>query len=78
MITLDTEIMRCESWGAMYGFTGNRCRGLLSLCISDAAKQMLLSNAGFIPLLIDGAFPRQSSVQLTAIATFQQHRSYEV
>jgi DNA-directed RNA polymerase specialized sigma24 family protein len=38
----------------MFGFTGNRCCGLLSLCINDVAKQMLLSNTGFIPLLIDG------------------------
>jgi len=31
-----------------------QCRGLLNLCISDVAKQMLLNNTGFISLLIDG------------------------
>ena len=53
-IALDTELMRCAQWGTMFPLTGDRCRGLLSLCISDAAKHMLLSNAGFIPHLIDG------------------------
>ena len=34
------------------------CRGLLNLCISDTAKQMLLHNSGFIPLLLDGLLLR--------------------
>ena len=54
LIALDTEIMRCEVWGSGFTMASNRCRGLLSLCISDNAKQMLLSNAGFIPHMIDG------------------------
>jgi hypothetical protein len=53
-IALDTELMRCETWSAFFVMAGNRCRGLLSLCVSDVAKQMLLNNAGFIPHLIDG------------------------
>ena len=46
--------MRCDAWGSILALATNRCRGLLSLCISDTAKQMLLSTAGFISLLIDG------------------------
>ena len=53
-IALDTELMRCEVWGSVYPLISNRCRGMLSLCISDAAKHMLLNNADFIPHLIDG------------------------
>ena len=54
-ILLDIEFMRCDAWGSMFVLAANRCRGLLSLCISDAAKQMLLNdNAGFIPHMIDG------------------------
>lgn len=58
LIVLDTELMRCEAWGALFLISSNRCRGLLSLCISDVAKQMLLSNRGLIPLLIDGTCVR--------------------
>jgi hypothetical protein len=54
IIALDTELMRCDAWGSILALATNRCRGLLSLCISDTAKQMLLSTAGFIPLLING------------------------
>ena len=50
----DIEYMRCEVWGSVFPMTSSRCRGLLSLCISDVAKQMLLSNDGFIPHLLDG------------------------
>ena len=53
-MSLDTELMRCEIWGSVLALASNRCRGLLSLCISDAAKHLLLGNAGFIPHLIDG------------------------
>jgi hypothetical protein len=53
-LTLDVEYMRCEVWGAIFPMSSSRCRGLLSLCISDVAKQMLLSNNGFIPHLLDG------------------------
>ena len=48
-------MMRCEVFGSVFPMASKRCRGLLSLCISDTAKQMLLGNAGFIPHLIDGA-----------------------
>ena len=53
-ITFDEELMRCNSWGSLFPLAPSRCRGLLSLCISDAAKRMLLNNDGFIPHLIDG------------------------
>ena len=53
-ILIDTELMRCEVWGSITVLAANRCLGLLSLCISDEVKQMLLSNSGFIPHLIDG------------------------
>ena len=53
-ISLNTELMRCEVWGSAFTMASNRCRGLLSLCTSDTAKDMLLSNSGFIPHLIDG------------------------
>jgi hypothetical protein len=46
--------MRCEVWGSAFTLSNNRCRGLLSLCIADAAKQMLLSNGDFLPHLVDG------------------------
>ena len=49
-IALDTELMRCEVFGSAMEVASNRCRGLLSLCISDVAKQMLLNNAGLVPL----------------------------
>ena len=67
-IALDTELMRCEAFGSVLALAANRCRGLLSLCISDAAKQMLLNNAGFIPHLIDGLMldpehPRKDTVE---------------
>lgn len=51
---LDTEFMRCESYGPFIPMADSRCRGLLSLCISDVAKHLLLTNSGFIPHLIDG------------------------
>jgi hypothetical protein len=53
-IAVDTEFMRCEVWGFIMVMANNRCRGLLSLCISDVTKQMLLNNDGFLPHLIDG------------------------
>ena len=54
-ILLDIELMRCATFGSGFVMGANRCRGLLSLCISDVAKQMLLNSTGFIPHLIDGA-----------------------
>ena len=35
IIALDTELMRCDAWGSILALATNRCRGLLSLCISD-------------------------------------------
>ena len=34
IIALDTELMRCDAWGSILALATNRCRGLLSLCIS--------------------------------------------
>jgi len=57
LIGLDAELLRGEGdFFSNWLMASNRCRGLLSLCVNDAAKEMLLSNAGFVPLLIDGAF----------------------
>ena len=59
LIGLDAELLRGGSgrgFFSVWPMASNRCRGLLSLCVNDAAKEMLLSNAGFVPLLIDGAF----------------------
>jgi hypothetical protein len=40
----------------MFGrpMAANQCRGLLSLCISDTAKAMLLNTVGFVEHLISG------------------------
>jgi hypothetical protein len=46
------EFMRCESFGAAYALPPSRCRGLLSCCISDETKRLLLAHAGFIPHLV--------------------------
>ena len=53
-LILDIEIMRCNAFGSAFPLPASRCRGLLSLCISDTAKQLLLSNESFIPHVIDG------------------------
>ena len=53
-ILLDIEVMRCTTFGSVFALTSNRCQGLLSLCISDAAKLMLIGNSGLAPHLIDG------------------------
>jgi hypothetical protein len=49
---MDIELLRCETWGALWQLSANQCRGLLSFCISDTAKRMLLKHAGFIPHLV--------------------------
>ena len=67
LLLIDTELMRCDHWGSAMSFAANRCRGLLSLCISDTAKQMLLNNSGFIPHLLDGKNYVLSSFGLDAV-----------
>ena len=73
LIALDTELMRCQVWGSTFVMNRNRCRGLLSLCISDNAKQMLLNNSSFIPHLIDGLMldpehPRKDTDEAVKVA----------
>eukprot|EP01043_Picozoa_sp_COSAG02_P062726 COSAG02_NODE_8725_length_2462_cov_1.635633_2_plen_623_part_00 len=53
-IAFNVEIVACAVWGGMLSLAANTGRGILNLCISDAAKQMLLNNSGFIPHLVDG------------------------
>ena len=55
-LALDIELLRCESYGGVWQLATNRCRGLLSFCISDCSKALLLNSSGakFIPHLIDG------------------------
>ena len=53
-ITLDIELMACANFGSLIALAANTGRGMLNLCISDAAKQMLLKNQRFIPHLVDG------------------------
>ena len=38
----------------VFSFAADFSRGLLSTCISDTNKTMLLNNSGFVPLLIEG------------------------
>ena len=57
-MALDSELMRGETLGPHFDMLSSRCRGLLSLCISDTAKQMLLNSSGFVAHLIDGAYAR--------------------
>ena len=63
---MNVELIQCKSIGSLLQLTSNAGRGMLNLCISDVAKQMLLSNAGFIPHVVDGLLlnpehPRKSS-----------------
>jgi len=53
-MALDVELMRCGSWGGILALVKNQCRGMLNLCISDAAKPMLLGSSECIPHLLDG------------------------
>ena len=57
-IALDVELMVCATWGGVVALGANTGRGMLNFCISDAAKQMLLSNSGFIPHLVRNAAAR--------------------
>eukprot|EP01046_Picozoa_sp_COSAG06_P023370 COSAG06_NODE_1851_length_8215_cov_39.893790_9_plen_210_part_00 len=47
-----TELMLCTHLGEMFAVGPNIGRAMLTFCISDLAKEMLLSNDGFIPLLV--------------------------
>jgi hypothetical protein len=51
---MNVELIECKSIGSFFELGANAGRGMLNLCISDVAKQMLISNAGFIPHLVDG------------------------
>eukprot|EP01046_Picozoa_sp_COSAG06_P003331 COSAG06_NODE_129_length_22602_cov_7.116318_9_plen_284_part_00 len=51
-IDQDRELLRCETFGGIWQLAPTQCRGLLSFCISDAAKQLLLNHAGFIPHMV--------------------------
>jgi hypothetical protein len=55
-----TEVITVKEWGFIVTLLPNVCRPLLSLCIADKAKEMLLANPGFIPLLVRGAPPWRS------------------
>lgn len=71
------EMMRCEVWGSIWPLSQNSCRGLLSLCISDSAKELLLNSAGCIEHLIDGLLlepthPRAETTSLEIKAVLQR------
>jgi hypothetical protein len=51
-MALNTEFLRCEVFGSIWNLGKNQGQAVLSLCISDAAKGMLLANASFIPHLV--------------------------
>jgi hypothetical protein len=48
------RIVRPRSFGQIWSLTKGHCRSLLSCCISDAHKSLLLRNPTFIEHLIDG------------------------
>jgi hypothetical protein len=39
MLALDIELMRCDAFGGVFPVGTSQCRGLVNLCIADAAKQ---------------------------------------
>ncbi len=49
-----SEVVNPATWGWAVPFHSRTCQPLLNLCKSDTAKQMLLSEDNFIPLLIEG------------------------
>jgi hypothetical protein len=51
-MALNTEFLRCEVFGSIWNLQANQGQAMLSLCISDAAKGMLLANSSFIPHLV--------------------------
>jgi hypothetical protein len=53
-IAVDAELIACLKFGNAFALAANTGRGMLKLCISDAAKQMLLNNRDFIPHLLSG------------------------
>jgi hypothetical protein len=65
-VALDIELLQCNFFGGIWPLASNAARGMLSFCISDTAKQMLLNHSDFIPHLLDGLLlqpehPRQGS-----------------
>ena len=48
------EVINPTTWGFAVPFHSRTCRPLLNLCTSDTAKQLLLSEDDFIPLLMEG------------------------
>jgi hypothetical protein len=69
-LAIDAELMRPKTYGLFFALVSNIGRGMLSLCISDFAKKMLLNNSGFIPhlvsgLLLDPDHPRKDTPQAT-------------
>lgn len=54
LVDVETEWLQAKSWGKIWQLSSNQCRGLLSLCVSDVGKQLLLNCASFIPLLVFG------------------------
>jgi hypothetical protein len=67
-VALDIELLQCNFFGGIWPLASNAARGMLSFCISDTAKQMLLNHSDFIPHLLDGLLlqpehPRQGSLR---------------
>ena len=65
-VALDIELLQCNFFGGIWPLASNAARGMLSFCISDTVKQMLLNHSDFIPHLLDGLLlqpehPRQGS-----------------
>jgi hypothetical protein len=53
-MALDIELLQCKLFGSIWPLAANNCRGMLSLCISDTAKQMLLNHSSFTSHLVNG------------------------
>ena len=51
-VRFDTEIMNPQIWGQVVNVGPAQGRALLSLCVSDRNKSMLIKSPGFIPHLI--------------------------
>ena len=56
--------------------TGAHGQAILSLCVSDLNKQLLLASEGFIPLLVDSLLldpehPQRENSTLTGVTDFE-------
>ena len=51
-LALDIELLRCQTFGGIWALLPSHARPLLSLCISDSTKGLLLARSGFIPHLV--------------------------